>query len=101
MHTRSLATYALIFATVAAPALGQAVAEIYVDTPPPPPRSETVPPARTGFVWAPGYWSWDGNQHVWVEGRWLETRVNAKWEPEHWEQVDGRWHFVPGQWVTN
>src|SRR5512143_1638499 len=34
---------------------------------PPPVRVETYgPPPEPGFIWATGYWRWEGGQHVWV-----------------------------------
>lgn len=69
--------------------------------PPPPPHAVVVPPARPGWVWAPGYWRWDGGRHVWVEGRWLRERRGFHWVPEHWDEHHGRYHFVPGRWARN
>ena len=37
-----------------------------IDVAPPAPREEVVPAPRVGFVWAPGYWNWDGHKHVWA-----------------------------------
>jgi len=27
-------------------------------------------PPVPGFVWACGYWHWDGVRYVWIDGRW-------------------------------
>ena len=35
-------------------------ADIISDTAPPAPRVEHEPPHRDGYVWAPGYWDWNG-----------------------------------------
>jgi predicted small secreted protein len=66
---------------------------------PPAPRVVEVPPPRAGFVWAPGYYRWDGRQHVWVDGRWLRERRGSHWVPEHWNERHGRYHFEPGHWA--
>jgi hypothetical protein len=29
------------------------------------------PQPREGWIWSPQHWEWDGNRHVWVEGRWV------------------------------
>lgn len=65
---------------------------------PPPPRVIVAPPPRTGYVWAPGYWRWDGHRHVWMDGRWLRERRGHAWVAERWVQHDGRWRFERGHW---
>lgn len=75
-----------------------AVAVVDIDARPPPPRVIVVPAPRRGYVWAPGYWRWDGRRHVWVDGRWLRERRGAHWVPAHWEERRGRWHFEEGHW---
>jgi len=71
---------------------------IEVQIAPPAPRVVAVPPPRAGFVWAPGYYRWDGHQHVWVDGRWIRERRGFHWVPEHWDEFRGRYHFIPGHW---
>lgn len=74
---------------------------IDIEVAPPAPRVVEVPPPRAGFVWAPGYYRWDGHQHVWVDGRWLAERRGFHWVPEHWDERHGRYHFEAGHWVRN
>ena len=74
------------------------VAVVDVDVAPPPPRVIVVPAARRGYVWAPGYWRWNGRQHVWIDGRWMRERRGVQWVPAHWEQRGNRWHFEDGHW---
>jgi hypothetical protein len=75
-------------------------AEIIIGTPPPPLRVEPVPPARYGYAWAPGHWRWEGGVHVRVPGHWVQARAGERWETDRWVEVpNGRWRFVPGQWV--
>ena len=97
MSLRKL-TLCLSFAVVAAfPALSQAV--VYVQAPPPAPQVEVVPPPRAGWVWAPGYWRWNGYRHVWVRGHWVREMRGRHWVPDHWAQApNGRWYFVGGHW---
>lgn len=82
----------------AAPASAAVGIDIQI-APPPPPHAIVVPPPRPGFVWAPGYWRWDGHRHVWVDGHWLRARRGFHWVPEHWVRRHGRYHFVPGRWA--
>ena len=72
--------------------------EVYSDQAPPDPRTEVAPAHRDGYVWGPGYWSWDGKKYHWVPGTYLVERQSKHWVAEHWEQADSRWHFVPGRW---
>ncbi len=87
---------------MAPPAVAQVNFSLGIGIAPPPARVEVVPPPRAGFVWAPGYWGWDGRNHVWIEGRWMEARAGYYWAPERWERHEeerGRhWHFAPGHW---
>jgi len=54
-------------ATVRAPGPGPVYYGVDVDVAPPPPRVVEYPAPRAGFVWAPGYWNWNGHEHVWAE----------------------------------
>ena len=83
---------------VSPPARGRTVALVDIDVRPPPPRVVVVPEPRRGYVWAPGYWRWNGHAHVWVDGKWLRERRGYRWEPAHWEERHGRWHFEEGHW---
>lgn len=65
---------------------------------PPAPRVVVVPTARAGYVYAPGYWRWNGREHVWVDGTWLRERRGERWVPAHWEERGDRWHFEAGHW---
>ena len=46
------------------PSMAQNGFNLVINTAPPAPRFETVPAARHGYVWAPGYWNWDGRRHA-------------------------------------
>ena len=85
-------------APVALPALAAVNINIDIDVAPPAPRYEAVPAPRSGYVWAPGYWQWDGQRHVWARGRWVEARPGAEWVADRWEPRDGRHYYEPGHW---
>jgi hypothetical protein len=72
--------------------------DVDINIAPPAPRVIEVPPPRRGYVWAPGYWSYNHGRHVWVDGRWLRERRGYHWQPEHWDQRNGRWHLERGHW---
>ena len=78
------------------PARARAFVDIEVR--PPPDRVVVVPAPRSGYVYAPGYWRWNGRTHVWVDGRFLRERRDAHWIPAHWEERHGRYHFEEGHW---
>lgn len=69
-----------------------------VGEPPPVPIYEAVPPPRVGYIWAPGYWGWEGHRHVWMPGVWQADRPGYVYAPGRWEQRGDRWHFEPGRW---
>jgi len=96
--------FRLVAATLAGAMLigsvAPAVAAVGIDIniAPPAPRVIVAPAPRPGFVWAPGYYRWDGHQHIWVDGRWIHERHGSHWVPERWDERHGRYHFVPGHW---
>lgn len=83
------------------PAAAQVGVNITIGVPPPAPRYEVVPPPRAGYVWAPGYWRWEHEQHVWAPGRWMEARHGEHWVADRWAHVEGPhggWRHEPGHW---
>lgn len=89
---------ALAFGAVAVPVAGDAKV-VYVEIAPPAPRVEVVPVARKGYVWAPGYWNWNGHHHVWVNGHHIREHHGYRYVPQTWVQRDGRWVMETGGWV--
>ncbi|MDD5030399.1 MAG: YXWGXW repeat-containing protein [Rhodoferax sp.] len=65
---------------------------------PPAPVHETMPLLQPGYVWAPGYWAWNQDRHIWVRGRPLLQRTGYRWEPDRWEQHNGNFVRQPGRW---
>lgn len=94
----ALITSLVILAINAAPAMARVDLSVDIGVPPPAPQVEVVPAARPGFVWAPGYWSWDGGHHVWVAGHWMTERPGFVWVADRWEVRGERHHFEPGHW---
>ena len=51
---------------------------VVVGLAPPAPVVEVVPaPPAPGYVWQPGYWSWNGFQYVWVSCLLMLTRYGC------------------------
>lgn len=64
---------------------------------PPAPRFERVV-VRPGYIWAPGYWRWNGRTHVWVGGGYLVARPGRVWHPGHWVNRGVGWFYREGHW---
>ena len=65
---------------------------------PPPARDERPPAPRDGYIWAPGYWDWEGHGYSWVSGRYVFERHGAHWVPDRWDPVGEHWQHVAGHW---
>lgn len=74
---------------------------INIGTAPPPLRYERMPPPRHGYVWAPGYWNWNGYQHVWAQGHWVRARPGYAYQRPQWRQDHGHWNLHQGGWQQN
>ena len=97
MSMKNVLLYALIAAGAAAmPAAAQI--NINIGVAPPAPRYEVVPAPRSGYVWAPGYWTWHGDRYIWLRGRPIVQRSGYRWEPDRWENREGRYFRHAGQW---
>ena len=75
--------------------------DLVVRVPPPAVRVEVVPAPRVGFVWAPGYWDWRSNHHVWVGGTWVRERPGYVYNHPQWIERNGEWHFARGSWARH
>lgn len=71
---------------------------VAVGVAPPAPRYEVVPPPRAGYVWAPGYWRWDGHRHVWIGGYWVRARPGYVYRPGRWDHARDGWRWHDGYW---
>ena len=84
-----ISTPVLIAPAMVTPAAAQVELNVSIGVPPPAPVYEVVPVPRVGYVWAPGYYRWDGGRHVWIAGRWMEERRGYHWVPDRWARGDG------------
>lgn len=85
-------------ATYAPPASAQVYVTTRVGIAPPPVRYERRPPPRAGYVWAPGYWRWNGRGHVWAGGYWVRGRPGHVYRPAYWNHGRDGWRFRNGYW---
>ena len=89
---------AMAAAAIASPAIARDNVAFSINVGPPPPRVEYVPAPRPGYVWAPGYWDWNGRRHVWVRGHYLRGRGHSQWVPDRWDRRGDRWYHERGHW---
>jgi hypothetical protein len=90
---------ALMLGAAAMPAHAGVSLSVGIGVPSPPLRVEHVPPLRHGYVWAPGYWRWDGHRHVRMAGPWITGHPGYRWVPQQWEPAaHHRYRFAPGHW---
>jgi len=99
MKTRLLAAAAIAAVSWIAVPTATYAAEIIVREAPPPLRYEVVPPARPGFVWAPGHWDWRDGRYVWVGGTWVAERPGWVYHAPAWVQENGRWVRHEERWA--
>jgi hypothetical protein len=76
-------------------------APVVVMQSPPPQRVEVVPVAPgAAYVWAPGYWNWNGRSYYWVSGRYLaRPYARSVWVPGRWYRSGNGWIFIAGHWA--
>lgn len=79
-------------------AIAQVNFNIILGDAPPPVRYEIVPAPRDGYLWAPGFWNWDGSRHVWREGHWERMRPDYVYIQPQWHQENDGWRFERGGW---
>jgi hypothetical protein len=94
------AMLALTLGTIAGvrPTSAQAGVVVDVDVAPPEPRVVVAPPPRAGFVWAPGYWFWNGHAHAWHDGYWVHERPGYHWVADRWVARGPHYHYQRGHW---
>src|SRR3990170_2745688 len=91
-----LLSLSLAAGVFAAPAYAQISFNINIA--PPAPQYEIVPNIAPGYVWAPGYWGWSGERHVWVRGRSIVQRTGYRWAPDRWDQRSTSYYRTAGHW---
>jgi hypothetical protein len=64
---------------VAVPAFAQV--SVNINLGPPAPLYEVRPVIAPGYTWAPGYWTLNGDRHIWVRGRTIVQREGYRWAP--------------------
>ncbi len=99
LSLKKLLLAALLAGAAATPALAQV--SIHINVAPPQQRYEAVPVLAPDRTWAPGYWAWNGERHIWVSGRAIMKRDGYRWAPDQWAQRGNSYHQQPGYWVRD
>ena len=101
MSMKKMLAMALTAGAISAPAWSAVY--VYQDVPQAPPAAaeESMPPAREGYVWAPGYWDWRNNKHAWAKGHWVKARPGYTYVAPRWEEHQGRWNLYAENWVKD
>jgi hypothetical protein len=73
---------------------------IQAEEPPPPmPVYDQPPIPEPGYLWTPGYWSYNGVDYYWVPGTWIEPpHPGLLWTQGYWAFVGGAYVFNRGYW---
>jgi WXXGXW repeat (2 copies) len=91
----------LAIAVAPAPSSAQVAVGVSVNFGPPALPYYVQPPCPgPGFIWTPGYWSWDPDYgYYWVPGTWvIAPFVGALWTPGYWGYNDGAYIWYGGYW---
>lgn len=96
---KKLIIAAMVAGSLGSMAVSASAREVIIRVAPPELRVESVPAARHGYHWAPGYWNWSGQRHVWVRGTWMRERPGYYYRQPSWQQRDGNWHIQRGNWA--
>lgn len=88
----------LLAGAASTPAFARVDVAVVIGVPPPVPMVEVVPVTRPGYVWAPGYWAWHLDRHIWIRGHWVVERPGYLWRPDRWVQAGPQWQLHRGYW---
>jgi hypothetical protein len=68
--------------------------------PVPPPQPEViVAQPSPDAIWVPGYWDYNGAQHVWIGGFWsIPPPYHHYYVAAHWANRGGGWVYVHAYW---
>lgn len=81
------------------PVVEREYVEVVAPQPPPTVIVEEEPQHRPGYVWARGYWHWNGREYIAVHGHWEAERQGYHYVHPHYVQHNDGWHLNVGVWV--
>jgi WXXGXW repeat (2 copies) len=92
--------FAVMMVSLSAASFGQIVVGVSVRVAPPalPVYTQPICPGP-GYMWTPGYWSWnDDAGYYWVPGTWVIGPVGLLWTPGYWGWSGGVYGWRAGYW---
>src|SRR5271155_3531500 len=91
---------ALLLLVVPVVSMAQVGINVSVNLAPPElPVYDQPPIPAPGYLWTPGYWSWNNEDYYWVPGTWVEPpQPGLLWTPGYWAFNDGVYGFRQGYW---
>jgi len=95
---------ALLFAMMVLVFTPAASAQMYTVRfgPPPLPYYDQPQIPGDGYIWSPGYWSWDDDydDYYWVPGTWVEPpEQGLLWTPGYWGWNGDGYSYNEGYWA--
>ena len=99
MKLRNAVGTGLVIGALALPVYAADV-EVQINAAPPPPvKVEVSPPApRTGYIYEPGHYNWDGQKYQWQDSRYIEARPGRTYTPTTVEKKGDVWIYKKGGW---
>jgi hypothetical protein len=97
---RNSVSTAVILLAMSAASVGQFAVSVTFAPPALPVYEQPICPGE-GYIWTPGYWSWDdeADDYYWVPGTWvLAPEVGYLWTPAWWGWGGERFTFHEGYW---
>lgn len=73
--------------------------EVIAPQAPPTVLVEEEPAPRPGYIWARGYWHWNGRKYVAMHGHWEAFRPGYHYVHPHYVQRGDGWHLSVGVWA--
>src|SRR5262252_8074275 len=70
VRSRTLMLLAVMILATTALSFGEVVFSVSFGPPVLPVYAQPVAPGP-GYIWAPGYWGWSGDDYYWVPGTWV------------------------------
>jgi hypothetical protein len=89
---------AAVVLSLSAASVAQVFISVRIGPPALPVYAQPICPGP-GYIWTPGYWSWnDDDGYYWVPGTWVLAPVGMLWTPGWWGWGAGFYVWHPGYW---
>ena len=91
--------FAILMISFSVAAHAQVFVSVRIGPPALPVYAQPICPGP-GYIWTPGYWSWDDDDgYYWVPGTWVVAPVGLYWTPGYWGWNDGFYVWHGGYWA--